>query len=59
MKYVYIIRKYIEAKSLKEAVKLDKKTEPHDVWLTDESSKELQEAILKKKKSVGFKSKKK
>lgn len=32
-KHLYAIKKFVEASSAKEAIKLDKNTEVHDVWI--------------------------
>jgi len=42
---LYIVRKYIKAKSAKEAIMLDKKTPVDDVWVDEEFKKTLTSAI--------------
>jgi hypothetical protein len=49
MKHIYIVRKYVEAKNAKDAIKKEKLVPVHDCWLTDESSKALQEELSTKK----------
>lgn len=45
----YIVRKYIMAKSAKDALRIEKKTKPDDVWVDEDWKKEnpnqLQSAI--------------
>ena len=33
---MYVVRKYIKASSLMEVRRLDKKTEPQEIWIDDE-----------------------
>lgn len=42
---LYVIRKYIMADSAMDAIRLDKKKSVDDVWLDDESKKQLPSAI--------------
>lgn len=43
---VYVLRKYIKAKNLKEALRLEPKTEVHDAWIdTDWQKTNLPSAI--------------
>lgn len=49
---VYIIRKYILAKSAKHAIKLDRKHEVDDVWVDEDRTSEVN------KTGVGFNEKK-
>lgn len=43
---MYIIRKYIKADSVQAALRKDKSTPPHDVWIDEEwRKKELPSAI--------------
>lgn len=39
IKQLYIVRKYIWAKNAQQAIKLDKKFLPNDVWVDDEWKK--------------------
>ena len=39
---LYIVRKYVRATSAAEAIKMEKKQEPDDVWLDDDWKKEAQ-----------------
>lgn len=40
MERQYIIRKYIMAKSASDAIKLDSKTQVHDVWVDEDWKKQ-------------------
>ena len=50
----YIVRKYIMAKSAKEAIKLDSKAEVDDCWVDEDWKASLYE----KSQDMGFKNKK-
>lgn len=52
-KQVYVVRKYIVAKSAQEAIRLDRKTPVMDVWVEDGA---IKEAIVNslKEKGMGF-----
>jgi len=54
MKKRFIIRKYIWAKNLSEAIKLDKKTEVTDAWL-DDDWKRINDSLVTPKEEIGFK----
>ena len=58
-KLIYVIRKYILADSLKEAVGLDSKTPVHDAWLQEDSQKAWIERLGGDKENMGFKHDKK
>lgn len=45
MKKIYVIKKYVQADSVLEALKKEKKVEPSDVWLTDYSTAQHLEDI--------------
>jgi hypothetical protein len=45
MKKIYVIRKYVQADSVLEALKKEKKVDPSDVWLTDYSTTQHLEDI--------------
>ena len=49
MKYIYVVRKYVVADSIKQAIKLDKTTEVHDCWLSEGSTSLLHDKELTKK----------
>lgn len=36
MKKIYIVRHHIEAKSIKEAIRLSKEREPDDCWISED-----------------------
>lgn len=59
MKKVYIVRKYILAKSVKEAIRLEKKREVDDCWAEEKSLSTFIENITPKvvENPVGFKNK--
>ena len=58
MNKIYIVRKYVQAKSLKEAVLKEKKQAPDDVWMSEESLSNYMESITKKdNKQIGYKPK--
>lgn len=38
MKQIYVLRKYVQADSIEEAIKKDKKTPVVDCWLTEYST---------------------
>lgn len=58
MKKVYIIRKYILAKSAKEAIKLEKKKEVDDCWAEEKSLNIFIENLTPKiENPMGFKKK--
>ncbi|MCA9308682.1 hypothetical protein KC980_04165 [candidate division WWE3 bacterium] len=48
----YIIRKYVYASSVKDAIKQDKQTEVADIWI-DDDWKRLNDEIIKET-SMGF-----
>lgn len=41
MQKLYIVRSYIPATSIKQAIALSKKREPDEVWIADEWMKEI------------------
>lgn len=45
MKKIYVIKKYVQADSVLEALKKEKKVDPSDVWLTDYSTAQHLEDI--------------
>lgn len=47
MKYIYVIRKYVVASNIKQAIKLDKETDVHDCWLSEGSTNLLHDNKLK------------
>lgn len=48
-KKIYIIRKYVVAKSIQEAIKTEKKKAPDDVWLEETSQRKMLEDLIDKK----------
>lgn len=57
-KRLYIIKKYVVASSVAEALRRDKKEPVHDIYLEEKSHQkvleETNEAIHKDKRSMGF-----
>jgi len=53
-KKVYIVRKYIVANTLAEAVRKEKKQSPDDVWMEDSSTKNYIENISKEDNKTGY-----
>lgn len=49
MQKIYIVRKYVSAKSIEDAIKKEKDIKPDDVWLTDYSTNQRLEEISPKK----------
>lgn len=54
-KNIYIIRKYVLASSITEAIKKDKTTQPHDCWLEENAQKRIIDDMSEKKEFLGFK----
>lgn len=54
MDKVYIVRKYIIAKSAQEALKKEPKTKVDDVWVDDDTHKELLKAKILESNKIGF-----
>ncbi len=52
MKKIYVIRKYVQANSIAEALKKEKKVEPVDCWLTEYSTTQHLEDISPKENHV-------
>jgi len=50
MKKIYIVRKYVVANSVKEAIKKEKTITPEDVYLEDTSQRMFMETIMESKK---------
>ena len=48
---LFIVRKYVRAKSAAEAIKIEKRKAPDDVWLDDDWKKE---AVAEQKSVKGF-----
>ena len=44
-KQLYVVRKYVWAKSLTNALKLEKKQSPHDIWLDEKPNPQLTSQI--------------
>ena len=51
---VFIIRKHIQAKDIKEAIKLDKTTEVQERWLHEDSAKHFISRVTEKESKIGF-----
>lgn len=49
---LFVVRKYIMAKNIKEAIELDKKTEPQDIWIDEDWKKRKTEIT---NNQIGFK----
>lgn len=60
MKKVYIVRKYIVAESVAEALRKEKKTKVDDCWAEEKTLNQFIENLVKppEKKPCGFESKK-
>lgn len=58
MKNIYVIKKYVTAESIEEALKKEKGVAPVDVYLTDYSTQQYLEALVPKKEVAGFNNKK-
>lgn len=54
MKKIYIIRKYIVAKSAAEAIRKEKKVAVDDCWVEDNTHKEYLYEQIEGKKDIGF-----
>lgn len=50
-KKMFVVRKYIMAKNVSDAIRKERKTEPHDVWVDDEWKKGNYPLLAK---SIGF-----
>lgn len=55
MRKLFVVKKYVYATSAVQAIKLEKKQKPDDVWVDDDWKKEN----MYKEPEVGFKSNKK
>lgn len=58
MKQIYVVRKYVLAESVAEAVKKEKEIAVADCYLTDHSTVEHLESLQPRKEKAGFKEKK-
>lgn len=47
MKNIYVVKKYIVARSIKEALSKEKETEPVECWLDENSAKEMKDELIK------------
>lgn len=54
MKNIFIVRKYVIALSVADAVKKEKKTPVADVWLDEQCKNYLVDAVMKHEKKTGF-----
>lgn len=52
---VFIIRKHIHARDIKEAIKKDATTPVQECWLHEDSAKHFINASLEKESKIGFK----
>jgi polysaccharide deacetylase 2 family uncharacterized protein YibQ len=57
MKKLYIVRKYVIANSITDAIKKEKKVEIDDCWLDDDFKRASIDNMLENKKNIGFKNK--
>lgn len=53
----FIVRKYIDAKDAKTAIKLDKVTAVQEVWIDEDWKKMNDELVMNQKRAIGFKDK--
>jgi len=58
MKKVFVIRKYVLASSIQEAIKREKKQAPDDVYLDEVHRTKLLDSLEVKPKTTGFTQKK-
>lgn len=58
-KKLFVIKKYIYAKDVTEAIRIDKTRKPDDIWIDEEWKKMNTEHEFKSNNPVGFKDKKK
>lgn len=47
MKNIYVVKKYIVAESIEEALIKEKETHPVECWLDGHSAKELKDQLIK------------
>lgn len=59
MKKVFIIRKYVLASSIQEAIKKERKQQPDDVFLDEVHRTKLLDSLEEKPKALGFSNKNK
>lgn len=59
MKKIYIIRKYVLARSAEEAIRLSKRKQVDDCWAEDDTHKDQLKELVKSANSLGFTNKKK
>jgi hypothetical protein len=55
MKYRYIVRTFVEASNPQEALRLAKKTNPHEAYIDNEMWKLQDFALTDKQLKIGFK----
>lgn len=53
-KNVYIVKKYVQAESIKQAIELEKTILPTDVYLTEYSAQQHLEELQPRNQTVGF-----
>ena len=54
MKFRFIVRTFVEARTPQEAIKLAKKTNPHEVYIDNEVWKSQDYALKQPKNRMGF-----
>ena len=52
---LFVVRKYIKAKSILDAIKKEKEVEPDDIWVDDDWKKQNDNEETKLTSAVGFK----
>jgi hypothetical protein len=55
MKHRYIVRTFVEARNPQEAIRLARKTNPHEVYFDTEIWKQQDYALNDKQSKIGFK----
>lgn len=53
MKKIYVIKKYVAATSIKDALKKERDIKPDDIWMEEYTAKDHLMSLIRKKKS-GF-----
>lgn len=51
---IYVVKKYVEAKDIKQAIKKETTTPVHECWLHEDSSKHFINKSIEKDNQVGF-----
>ncbi len=50
MTNIYVVKKYIVAESIEEALLKEKETKPVECWLDEHSAKEMKDELIKENK---------